>query len=98
MPLLYNRTETAEEIVIIYKYHAVFYIILLAFMVVPPLAKLNPKWDVYLVPAIIGVGILWILGNFRPTQEIRRAMKIGKVETSGSKFSLRKPLTCKIKK
>jgi len=95
MPFLYDRKESHEDIVIVFKYQPVFYIVLLAAILIP---SIDPKWDAYLTLAIILFGVAWIVGKLKANREIKRAMRNGKVEVSGSKFSFSNPLTFRIKK
>ena len=98
MPFLYDRKESREDIVIVFKYQPVFYIVLLAAILIPSIAKLDPKWDAYLTLAIILFGVVWIVGKLKANREIKQAMRNGKVEVSGSKLSFSNPLTFRIKK
>ena len=97
MALLYDRHETATETVIVYKYHAAFYLILLAAIILP-LTGIDPKWANIIPWIILGVGVLWIVGYWSVNSELRQAMKKGNVTITGSKFSFKKPFTFTIKK
>lgn len=98
MPLLYDRKESNEDIVIVLKYHPVFYIVLFAFILVPSIVKLDQKWQIYLVPVFGIFVVVWIFGQLKANSEIKKAMRTGKVEVSGSKFSFSNPPTFRIKK
>ena len=98
MPFFYDRKESHEDIVIVFKYWPVFYIILLLAFIGMPFLKLDPKWDVLLGTLIFLFFIVWLLGHRKANKEVRKAMKNGMVEASGSKFSFKNPMKFRIKK
>lgn len=98
MPFFYHRKESHEDIVIIFKYWPVFYIILLLAIIGVPLLKLDPKWDLLVVTVLFLFLIVWLLGHRKANKEVRKAMKNGIVEVSGSKFSFKNPMKFRIKK
>ncbi len=95
MGLLYDRKETKETIVITYKYWALFYLFLLAVII---LSFVFPRDLTLVSPLIILISIGFIIGIWKPNREIRKAMKQGKIEITGNKFSFSKPFTAIIKK
>jgi hypothetical protein len=98
MPFFYGRKESQEDIVIVFKYWPAFYIILLLGILGVPLLKLDPKWNFLISTVMIVFLIVWILGHHKANKEVRKAMKNGKVEVSGSKFSFKNPMTFRMKK
>ncbi len=97
MTLLYDRKETDNEVIIIYKYRAAFYIVLLAAILLT-IPEATQSISYYIAPFILLFGVFWIIGHLKPSREIKRAMKNGKVKVTGSKFSFTSPLTFTIKK
>jgi len=93
--MLYERKETKDQIKIKYKYWASYYIILLLFVVLAVVANDYLSW---FLPLFILLAILFTVDFWKPNQEVRKAMKQGRVEVTGSKFSFSKPLTAVIKK
>lgn len=97
MPILYTRHETNTEIVIVYKYHAAFYLVLLAVLLIP-LTGSQEKFGPIVPVLFVLFAILWIAGHWAANQEVKRAMKTGNVTVHGSKFSFKNPFTFTIKK
>jgi hypothetical protein len=99
MPLLYSRDEDVDQIVIKYKYWPLFY-----FTLIPAFIWALGPWEVpFYADVIVGVAIVFFLvlfsfGHANANKEIRKAMKAGIVEITGSKFSFKKPLTFMISK
>ncbi len=95
MALLYERKETSDEIIIAYKYWPLFYIILIATFV---LSFILERWA-NILWAFFGISVIvFIIDIWKPNKEIRKAMKEGSVQVSGSKFSFSMPFTAVIKK
>lgn len=98
MSLLYERKETTDEIVIRYKYWPIFYITLL--LLIPFSLLLDILgFD----PTVIGmlgiiILILFFVDHMKPNREIRKAIKGGNAQISGSKVSFDNPYTAVIKK
>ena len=102
MSTLYNRKESENEIVITLKYQAACYILLLAGFVLAyagPYTGMSESTAITIV--ILGVAvplIVYTLAIIGINREVRKAMKSGNVQVSGSKFSFSNPLTYRIKK
>lgn len=100
MALFYKREETPKEVVIQYKYHSLFYIVLFGGFIFSILVDeiTGASWG-YLIWVFIFLFLLVYLVDIRkPNKEIRRAMKEGSIQVSGSKFSFSNPFTAVIKK
>ncbi|MGB2761941.1 MAG: hypothetical protein WBC21_00125 [Minisyncoccales bacterium] len=100
MALFYKREETSDEIIIRYKYYSLFYIILIVGLILSISVDeiTGASWG-YLIWALIFIFLLAFLVDIRkPNKEIRRAMKEGSVQISGSRFSFSNPFTAVIKK
>jgi len=95
MALMYDRIEKQDEITIVYKYQAAWYIFLLAFLAATPFTQ---GYETPMMIFIIVVAAIQIGGKIKPNSEIRHAMKDGKVQISGSRFSFSNPVTFVIKK
>jgi len=101
MATFYDRTETENEIVITYKYHAAAWILIFggfAVAYIGPYTGLSKTAALAIVLGILFIVFIYILGKISPNREIRKAMKLGRVQVSGSKFSFSNPLTFRIKK
>ena len=99
MAFMYKRKETLDKIVIVYSYAPYFYIflavaLLCSFLLPKELQALN----FLITPLFLIFLLIFLVSIWKPNQEVRRAMKKGKVEVSGSKFSFSNPLTFIIKK
>jgi len=92
---MYDRIEKQDEITIIYKYQAAWYIFLLAFLATTPFTQ---GYETLMMLLIVIVAIVQIGGKLKPNSEIRHAMKDGKVQISGSRISFSNPVTFVIKK
>lgn len=98
MGLLCKRKETDKEIIIVYKYLAIYYYIiflLLLFLFIPLTKEFIRIW---FFPILFFIVILKTILTWKPNQELRRAMKKGEVKISGSRFSLKNPFIVKIEK
>lgn len=97
MALLYDRVETETETVITYKYQPILYVGLILFAILS-------TTDFELISSAIfnilflAFLIFWIINLLPSYKETREAMKKGSVQVSGSKFSLKNPMTIKIRK
>lgn len=101
MPQLYNRSETQNEITIVYKYHPVFYILLLACFVIAyagSYAGMSETVAMIIVLCVLSLIIFYHVAIKSVNSEVKKAMRSGNVELSGSKFSFSNPLTVRIKK
>ena len=98
MSLLYERKETADEVIIRYKYWPIFYIALL--LLIPVSLLLNVFGiDATLLGIIcIIILVLFFVDHMKPNREIRKAMREGNAQVSGSKVSFSNSLTAIIKK
>lgn len=98
MAIFYEKKETENEILYIYKYSASFYYALLfAFLTAIPDGFARISYFV-ISPIVLLFCLIWIVDHWKPNRELRAAMKKGKVEITGSKFSFKNPLTCIVKK
>jgi hypothetical protein len=96
MRLTYERRETEEEIVIVHKYWALFYLFFLAAILG---VFFLDVWNSRPIPALFVLFVLiFFADNWRPLRETGKAMNEGEVTIYGSKFSLSNPLTVRIKK
>ena len=95
MALMYNRKETKDKIVIVYKYQALWYYILIVVLIV---GVINQFVGLILLPFFIIYAMFHIFGKLKPGKEIKKAMMNSKVKMSGNRFSLTKPLTFEISK
>ena len=96
MGFIYDRKETKDEIIIIYKRYPIFSI---GVWVVIAICLFFDKWVPYLFQISILIALIVLIINiWKPNQEIKRAMKKGSVQFSGSKWSFSNPLTARIKK
>jgi len=101
MPKLYDRSETHNEITIVYKYHPVFYILLLACFVIAYAGSyvgMSETVAMVIVLCVLFVLIFYHVAIRSVNSEVKKAMRAGSVELSGSKFSFSNPLTFRIKK
>ena len=96
--LLYDRTETQDEIVIVYKYQPLWYIIYLGFLASIPFTRPDQDISVLMGTLFLILAFIQVGGKAKPNKEIKQAMQSGKIQVSGSKFSFRNPLTFTIKK
>jgi len=100
MGLFYKRKETSDEIIIVYKYYPLFWI----FLIVIPISSvildvvIGGKAGDILIDLIWVIVIIFLIDIWKPSQEVRKAMRKGNVQMSGSKFSFSNPLTVRIKK
>jgi hypothetical protein len=92
---MHKRIETNDDVTIIFKYYPLFYLCFIGLLI----SEFFPPT----IGGIISIAItllfsIYILGNIKVWFEIRKAMKVGDVKISGSKFSFSNPLTFVIKK
>ena len=97
MPILYDRKETKEEIIIVFKYRMIYILILLAFLL-SAFIGFDPRWEPLVFSAFAILMVLWVMGRWAANSEIRQAAKKGEVKISGSGYSFKNPLTVRIKK
>ena len=96
MSFLYERKENSKEITIKYTYWGLYYPILFLFLIL--VFVFQGVYSILILAVFIGLALVFTVGFWKPNMEIKRAMKKGKVKVSGSKFSIRKPLTAVIEK
>jgi len=97
MSYVYSRTEQVGKVTIVYTHYAFFYYALLATLVAS-IFWANEGWVVYVYLVFSLMIFVHLLGYWRVSREVRRAMKSGKeVSISGSKLSFKTPLTFVIK-
>lgn len=99
MNFLYTREENESEVVITYRRYALYYwsslVLVLAFFLS---GWLNDILQLVFIVLLLIVSISQIIMMWKPSKEVRTAMKRGNVEITGSKLSLKNPLKIKIKK
>jgi len=102
MTLFYERTETSDEVLVTYKPYYLYLLFgMLAIYALPEswfgtgmLAPVKSAAWLALLALIIGRFVtMW-----RINAEVRRAMKDGAVQMSGSIYSFSRPLTARIRK
>ena len=96
MSLFYERKETQEEIVIVYKNYP---IVLITFCVTLFLSFVieGAIGAIFTILAFIAC-VAFVGGYWGINQEVRKAMKAKGVTCSGSKWSMSNPMTATIKK
>jgi hypothetical protein len=98
MALFHERKETPNEIVLRYKYYPLFYVGMIIFVflyVISIMFRININ---YVTTLLILFSVVFIADFWKPNREIRKAMKEGGVQVSGSKYSFSNPFTVVIKK
>lgn len=101
MALFYDRNENENEIKIVLKYQAAFYILLLGcfvFVYVGPYTGMSESTGIIILSFALLLMIIYAVSKIGISREINKAMKFGSVQISGSKFSFSHPLTFTIKK
>jgi len=98
MSLLYERSETADEVVIRYKYWPIFYITLLLLIPLTLLLSVFGIDATFVGILCIIILILFFVDHMKPNREIRKAIKESNAQISGSKLSFANPFTAVIKK
>lgn len=101
MALFYDRIETENEIKIVLKYQAAFYILLLGcfvFVYAAPYTGMSESTGMIILLSVLALMIIYAVSKIGIGREIKKAMKFGSVQISGSKFSFSHPLTFTIKK
>ena len=96
MGLLHERKETSDEIVVVWKYYPIYLWIL--FISLATFFFFSGAIRMVAIIIFVTDMIIGLVDSWKPLKEMKAAMKNGKVEVSGSKWSLSKPLTSKIKK
>ena len=94
---MYDRKEKQDEIVIVFKYDAVWYLFLLIALIANFFTR-RLELEMSVIAGLVVVSCVFIFGKVRANSEIKRAMKSGKVQVSGRRFSFRNPITVTIKK
>jgi hypothetical protein len=97
MSLFFKRTETNDEVIIVWSTWVSITPLLFMFILILPVLLLPNLRLYFLVIFILSIIILSIFVQ-RPTKEIQEAMKKSSVQVSGSKYSFSNPLTVRIKK
>ena len=101
MVLLYERNETPDEVIIVYKGWLLFYVMIITYIVLEFIFDIfikSPAAHFWLIAIFFILIIVFIIDSWKPNREIRRALKENVVQVSGSKFSLRNPFIVVIKK
>ncbi|MGF1693537.1 hypothetical protein [Photobacterium kagoshimensis] len=99
MKFFYERSESATEVNIVIKPHSLYIMLamLLVWLVNDVVLQSAPMAQV-LMPVFIVFMVLRFFSIIKVHREILVALKQGKAKTSGSKFSLKNPLTYTIQK
>ncbi|WP_371194867.1 hypothetical protein [Glaciecola sp. SC05] len=102
MDLFYQRTETNEKVVVIFRPYSMYVllVVLLALMAitfVPALVAYEALGNV-LIPIAAVVVIARIVFMYKVNQEVQNAIRSDSVTISGSKLSAKNPLTFVITK
>eukprot|EP00919_Chromeraceae_sp_WS-2016_P065215 GHVR01154358.1.p1 GENE.GHVR01154358.1~~GHVR01154358.1.p1 ORF type:complete len:104 (+),score=3.81 GHVR01154358.1:134-445(+) len=102
MNLLYERKETNDQVVVIFKPYSMYLLLfvllaLMALTFIPALSSYVMLGNVLMAVAAIVV-MMRIVSMFKINQEIRKAMSEDKVSITGGKLSAKNPLTFVIKK
>lgn len=102
MKLLYERTETDEQIILVYKPHSMYVLlaILLSLMAITFVPQLSDFASLSgpLTLAAAAVVIVRIVFMHKVNKEVQDAMRSKRVEIKGGKLSLNDPLTFVISK
>ncbi len=106
MSLFCERTETPTEVIVTYKYRALYYIVFFGALVLSTLGqRLVPDTLILELVASFGpvavIVIFWavyFIDTWSVNREVRQAMKNQKVAISGNKFSFANPFTVTITK
>ncbi|MBD3209960.1 hypothetical protein GF318_01110 [Candidatus Micrarchaeota archaeon] len=102
MGIFYDRTETEDRITIVYKNMILYYIVFfgLVFLALAGLifTYLNPGIGCFLIPFVVLPLLVFHSYMSSINSEINKAMKAGKTNVSGSRFSAEDPLTFIIEK
>jgi hypothetical protein len=102
MAIFFERTETEEKITIRYKNMIVYYLLYFVLIVLAigtvVLSYLSPLLGCIAMPAIVVPLFLLYFFMHGVNSEVKEAMKNGKVQVSGSRFSSSNPLTFEISK
>ncbi|MBT4071501.1 MAG: hypothetical protein HOE80_02145, partial [Candidatus Magasanikbacteria bacterium] len=77
MALLCDRIEKQDEVVVIYKYEAAWYLILLTFFISIPFTQ---GMEALMVGLLFLVFFIQIVGKSKTNREIKQAMRNGKVQ------------------
>lgn len=102
MNLLYQRTESANEISIVFKPYSMYVlllvlILLMAITFVPALSAYEALANV-LMPLAALVVVVRIIFMYKVNQEVQKAIRSDSVTVTGGKFSMKNPLTFVITK
>ncbi len=106
MSLFCERTETPTEVIITYKYRALYYIVFFGALVLSTLGQ-RLVADTLMLEFIASLGpvavlvIFWVvyfIDTWSVNGEVRQAMKNQKVAVSGNKFSFANPFKVTISK
>ncbi len=105
MAIFYDRTETPDEIVIVFKYLKLQFITVILLLLTPAAANFNSHLLLFIMMyagwfMLIWFGLVLIIATEKIAYiEINKATRGGtKVEVSGTRFSSKNPLTYRIKK
>jgi hypothetical protein len=93
MSLFYDRIESSGKTVIVYKYWPLFYYGLGGTIIS---SFILGKWCMLVGLLFAMFVVVLLLDLWKPTREVKKAMKNGQVKISGSKFSFKNPLTIEI--
>ncbi|PIR94022.1 hypothetical protein COT97_03590 [Candidatus Falkowbacteria bacterium CG10_big_fil_rev_8_21_14_0_10_39_11] len=97
MPFFYEQKENETEQIITYKNQPLFYIVLLVVFGLT-FFDFGYVWQYGLLGAFVVFLVFWIVGNWKVNKIVRKAMKKGEIQVTGSKLSFKNPVIVKIKK
>ncbi|KMV29463.1 hypothetical protein L4D00_06130 [Photobacterium swingsii] len=99
MTFFYERSESETEVNIVIKPHSLYLMLLmLAVWLLNDFVLQSAPMAQVLMPAFIVFMVVRFFSIIKVHREILVALKKGNVQTTGSKFSLKNPLTYCIKK
>lgn len=101
MSFLYHRVETKDEVHISFKNYYLWHLNLIALVVmsfVKPSSELGFIVVIFVFLLLLSFFLYQFMLRMKASAEIRKAMKNGPVQVTGSVFSNKRPLTYTIKK
>jgi len=96
--LFYEIEETDKEATIVYKNYAIYSSLIWLSLVLIIVSIFLPQIANFAYGFLVFILLLRIIAYWKIGSRVRKAMKAGKVEASGSAMSLKNPMTFKIKK
>lgn len=99
MSLFYNKKENDKEIIITFKYNAIYYYSFFILIVIFMISK-DKNTIINLLSSFLFITMVLVktITHWDINNKIKNAMKKGDVKVSGSNFSLSNPVVFKIQK